>query len=375
MDTHEVSAFLRDLESIGRSKMSGALVLVVDDNENNRDILSRRLKRQKYSVAVAENGLEALEIVERQKFDLIILDIMMPGISGLEVLRRLRKTYSVADLPIIIATARDQSEDIVTALELGANDYITKPLDFPVALARIQTQLEVKQLSELKDEFIRMASHDLKNPLAIVLGLVRIIEKRVPPGQVMTSDAHELLSKITKRALEMQGIIEDFLDFHALQDGRLSLVKVRTNLNEIAQEVVESNRDYANAKGIHLSLNMDAELPHANADADRVMQVVRNLISNALKFSPHGSAATVTTRSEDSHVVLEVSDTGPGLTTEDLDKVFTKYARLSNKPTGGEKSSGLGLAICKQMIDLHGGEIGVRNNPEKGSSFWFKLPV
>ena len=355
--------------------MSGALVLVVDDNENNRDILSRRLTRQKYTVSVAENGQEALDIVERQKFDLIILDIMMPGISGLEVLRRLRKTYSVADLPIIIATARDQSEEIVSALELGANDYITKPLDFPVALARIQTQLEVKQLSELKDEFIRMASHDLKNPLAVVLGLVRIIEKRVPPGQVMTPDAHDLLSKITKRSLEMQGIIEDFLDFHALQDGRLSLVKVQTNLNEIAQEVVEGTRDYASVKGIQLSLNMDAQLPPVNADADRVMQVVRNLISNALKFSPPGSAAIVTTRQENSHVVLEVSDTGPGLTIEDLEKVFTKYARLSNKPTGGEKSSGLGLAICKQMIDLHDGEIGVKNNPEKGASFWFKLPI
>lgn len=355
--------------------MSGALVLIVDDNENNRDILSRRLKRQKYNVSVAENGQEALEMVERQKFDLIILDVMMPGISGLEVLRRLRKTYSVADLPIIVATARDQSEDIVTALELGANDYITKPIDFPVALARIQTQLEVTQLSELKDEFIRMASHDLKNPLSVVLGLVRIIEKRVPPGQLMTPDAHDLLSKITKRALEMQGIIEDFLDFHALQDGRLSLVKVQTNLNEIAQEVVEGNRDYAMVKGIQLSLNMDAELPRVNADADRVSQVVRNLISNALKFSPHGSAATVSTRRENAHVVLEVSDTGPGLTTEDLEKVFTKYSRLSNKPTGGEKSSGLGLAICKQMIDLHGGEIEVRNNPEKGASFWFKLPI
>src|SRR5262245_14290417 len=135
MDMRESSTSLRESDSIGRSSMSGAMVLIVDDNENNRDILSRRLKRQKYNVAVAENGQEALEMVERQKFDLIILDVMMPGISGLEVLRRLRKTFSVADLPIIVATARDESEDIVTALELGANDYITKPIDFPVALA------------------------------------------------------------------------------------------------------------------------------------------------------------------------------------------------------------------------------------------------
>src|SRR5215468_7062009 len=116
-------------------------LLVVDDNPMNRDILARRLTRRGYIVTVAEDGYQALAMIEAQQFDLMLLDIMMPGISGLDVLKAVRQRYAVTDLPVIMATAKDQSEDIVAALQLGANDYVTKPLDFPVVLARTQTQL------------------------------------------------------------------------------------------------------------------------------------------------------------------------------------------------------------------------------------------
>src|SRR5262245_60411937 len=123
-------------------------LLVVDDNEMNRDMLARRLARRGYTVAVAADGQQALQMLEAQQFDLILLDIMMPGISGLDVLKILRERYSVADLPVIMATAKDQGEDIVEALTLGANDYVTKPLDFPVVLARTETQLSLKRANE-----------------------------------------------------------------------------------------------------------------------------------------------------------------------------------------------------------------------------------
>lgn len=123
-------------------------ILVVDDNEMNRDMLARRLQRRGYHIAVAEDGQQALQMIAAQSFDLVLLDIMMPGISGLEVLRLLRERFSVTELPVIMATAKDQSEDIVTALKLGANDYVTKPLDFPVLLARTQTQLSLKRATQ-----------------------------------------------------------------------------------------------------------------------------------------------------------------------------------------------------------------------------------
>ena len=142
-------------------------LLVVDDNEMNRDMLSRRLSRRGHTVTTAENGQIALDLIEQNSFDVILLDIMMPGISGIEVLKTLRQSYSHADLPIIMATAKSETEDMIDALKLGANDYVTKPLDFPVVLARVNTQLSLKRSQDaLKSAHDRM-KHDLEAAAAI----------------------------------------------------------------------------------------------------------------------------------------------------------------------------------------------------------------
>ncbi len=357
-------------------KPEDCYILIVDDNPDNLDMLSRRLVRQGYKVDLADGGGKALEMVSRQRFDLVLLDVMMPDIDGLQVLTTLRKTNSIADLPIIMATAKDQSSDVIEALKLGANDYVTKPIDFPVLLARLQTALNLKYLSQLKDEFLRIASHDLKNPLWSVQTATQMVAEMVPVGEVMDEQAARMLALVSKQAQEMQRIVEDFLDFQAAEDGQLNLALEITDLNAIARQAVEINRDYAHRKGTDLSLELDENLPKLKADPARLSQVANNFIGNALKFSPKGATAPVVrTRAEDGLVFLEVSDAGPGLKEEDLRRVFGKYARLSNSPTGGEKSSGLGLAICKQMIELHGGQVGVQNNPDQGATFWFRLPV
>jgi sigma-B regulation protein RsbU (phosphoserine phosphatase) len=152
-------------------------LLVVDDNENNRDILSRRLARRGHTVDVAENGEKALDILERESFDLILLDIMMPGIDGIEVLKRVRKKYSAGDLPVIMATAKDESEDVVKALEIGANDYVTKPLDFPVVLARVRTQLSLKRAQE----DLAAANAQMKRDLEAAARVQRALLPKAPP--------------------------------------------------------------------------------------------------------------------------------------------------------------------------------------------------
>jgi signal transduction histidine kinase len=351
-------------------------LLIVDDNPDNLDMLSRRLVRLGYKVELADGGQKALEMIGTQKYDLVLLDIMMPEIDGMQVLTTIRKTQSIADLPVIMATAKNQSNDVVEALKLGANDYVTKPIDFPVLVARMQTHLTLRNLSRLKDEFLRIASHDLKNPLWSVQTAAQMVEELVPVGEVMTEQAARMLMMVAKQTQEMQRIVEDFLDFQAAEDGQLTLVLEKTNLNEIARRVVEINQDYAQRKGAELSLELETDLPYIKADGARLSQVANNFVGNAIKFSPKGSGmAVIRTRSENDLVVLEVSDAGPGLKEDDLAKAFGKYARLSNRPTGGEKSSGLGLAICKQMIEMHGGQVGVRNNPGGGATFWFSLPV
>ena len=350
-------------------------LLVVDDNEMNRDMLSRRLTREGYTVTLAEDGNQALDLIKTHKFDLIVLDIMMPGLSGFEMLPIIRETHSLADLPIILATAKDGSEDVVEGLKLGANDYVTKPIDFPVLLARLRIHLKLRNLAQLKDEFLRIASHDLKNPLSTILMSAHIVRDKVPPGTVMPEQIHNMLSFIVRRGDEMQHIIRDFLDFQAMEDGNLALELKMMNVNDMVRQIVEANLDYATSKEVTLTTQLDEKVPQINADESRLSQVAQNLVGNALKFSPKGSAAVVRTRIENGSVFVEICDSGPGLTQDDLGLVFAKYSRLSNKPTGGESSSGLGLAICKQFIDLHGGKIGVANNPDHGATFWFSIPT
>lgn len=352
-----------------------AYLLVVDDDENNRHLLTRRLGIEDYRTAAAADGHEALQMIEEEDFDLILLDVMMPGISGLEVLQILRKTHTVADLPVIMATAKDASENIVEALSLGASDYVTKPIDMPVLLARIESHLALKSLSETKNEFLRIASHDLKSPLQAALSSATLIAQEVTPGSVMDEEMYEFVSIIQARIEQMQTIIEDFLDFQAFTDGRLDIQRTETDVNEIVQTVVERNAEYARRKQIDLRCELTDSISSIQADPARLEQVIENLVNNSVKFGHPNSESVVKTQGDKNSVILEVRDTGPGLKPEDLKKLFLKYARLSNKPTGGEVSTGLGLAICKTLIDLHGGELGARNNPTGGATFWFRIPV
>lgn len=348
-------------------------ILVAEDNRMNRLTLARYLERHGFLVTAVENGRQALDQVRAQRFDLLILDVMMPELSGLEVLAAVRVNASTVELPVIMATALDESTDIVRAFELGANDYVTKPIDFPVLLARMRTHLTLKRLNQLKDEFLAIASHDLKNPLTTIFGAACTMEILVPQGQVMNEDGQECVMMIKTRSQIMRRIIADFLDFQAMEDGQLKIEPTDTDVNEIIRQSVACNQSYAQEKSIQLTHALDPQLTPIRADSMRLMQVVENFVSNAIKFSPPGAKANVTSRIDGNHLLVEVTDSGPGLTEADRQRLFVKYARLSNLPTGGEKSSGLGLSICKTLIELHGGTIGARTNPTGGSTFWFRL--
>lgn len=350
-------------------------LLVVDDNDLNREMLTRRLVRKGFEVVMAANGYEAMDEVEKSPFDLILLDIMMPGVTGLEVLEILRKRHSAAELPIIMATAKTQSEDVVAALNLGANDYVTKPIDFNVLLARVDTHLKLKNLFKLKDDFLGMASHDLKNPLFVIVCQAYLINSKVPVGSVMTEEAMEMLNKIGVHAKNMQKIIADFLDFQAVEDGQLKLNQEMLDLAELGNRVVENFQPYAAEKEITLSFSdcTPDEKAMILGDPSRLEQVVQNLVGNALKFNPAMGNVMVEVHCRSRKVDFLVKDTGPGLSAQDLERVFVQFGKLSRRPTGSESSSGLGLSICKKLVELHDGDIGARNNPDGGACFWFSL--
>lgn len=349
-------------------------LLVVDDDRINRGMLSAQLQKAGHRCEMAENGREALEKIESGSFDMVLLDVVMPEMDGLTCVRKIRETYNAMDLPVIMVTAKGETEDVVQALESGANDYVTKPLDMPVVLARVQTQLSLKRMAELKDEFLRIASHDLKNPLTSMKGFTSLLAIQLQPGATVNQAAHDCILRMGKNAVVMQRIIEDFLDFSALKDGRLEVKITSFDLAELVRESVEAHLEYAKGKSIALTSEIDASVETVQADGARLGQVVQNLVGNAIKFGSEGTEVVVRLKRKDAAVVFEVCDSGPGLTDEDLKKVFGKYARLSNKPTGAEKSSGLGLSICKQLVEMHHGEIGVYNNPDCGATFWFSIP-
>jgi len=350
-------------------------LLVIDDEEVIRDLFSIQLGREGFAVSVAGSAQQALERLTAERIDLVLLDMKLPDMSGLALLKKLRQTYSILDLPVIIISGAGHSSDIVAGLQCGANDYLTKPFDLAIVRARIHTQLSFRQLKEIHDKFSRIAGHDLKKPVILMLDIAQELQRANSRKELSADDLQSSLSMVIESGKYMQQLIEELLELRSVRDGRMSLTHLPTDVGAIVRQAVTRNLAYAKGKGIELRMEFGPELPAILADDLKLMQVLDNLIGNAIKFSPAATRVVVRTHREDSHILCEVADQGPGIADEDRNKLFVEYARLRNKPTGNETSTGLGLAICHEMVTLHGGEIGARNNPGGGTIFWFRLPL
>ncbi len=351
-------------------------ILIVEDEEFNREIMALRLQSYNYNIRFAVNGQQALDMVAEQKPDVILLDIMLPEIMGLQVLHTLRQQYSMVELPIIMVTAIDEDERVVRALELGANDYASKPINFPILIARLQTQLSLKQLSALNNEFLTTASHDLRKPLAMIQDAAATSRLKVASNQPF--DNEEILhnfNAIANSANFMNSIVECILNTQAGGFGQMRLTKIPLQVEPLISETINRHIDYASEKQINIVSKIEEHPPSIEVDRSRIAQVLDNLVDNAVKFCSANDTITISTKAADDSLSIIVSDTGPGLTDDDFDQLFTQNSKLSNRPTNNEPHTGLGLSICKQLIDLHEGEIGAMNNHDRGISFWFTLPV
>lgn len=351
-------------------------ILIVEDEEFNREIMALRLQPCNYHLRFAVDGQQALDMVEEKKPDVILLDIMLPEIMGLQVLHTLRQQYSMVELPIIMVTAIDEDQRVVRALELGANDYASKPINFAVLIARLQTQLSLKQLSALNNEFITTASHDLRKPVAVIQDAAATASLKLASNQI--TDNEEVihsLNTIADSANYMNSIVECILNMQAGGFGQMRLTKIPLRLEPLISETIKRHHSYATEKRINLVSKIEENTPSIEVDRSRIAQVLDNILDNAIKFCSAHDTITISTRTDGDFVSVIISDTGPGLTDDDFEFLFIKNVTLSNQPTNNESQTGLGLPICKQLIDLHDGEIGAMNNSDKGTSFWFKLPV
>ena len=207
------------------------------------------------------------------------------------------------------------------------------------------------------------------------MDIVESLQQDCMPDKPVKQDTPEILQLLYKTCENMQNVIDGFLNTESLGNSGAALKRQHAPLNNIVNKSIQNNAEYAKKKGIVLRQELAKDLPEIELDEFRITQVMDNLIGNAMKFSPKDTVTTVRTRSDGEYIYAEVCDEGPGLTEDDMRKLFQRHARLSNRPTGGESSTGVGLSLSKQLIEQHHGVIGARNNPARGATFWIRLPV
>ncbi|MGH7943856.1 MAG: hybrid sensor histidine kinase/response regulator [Opitutaceae bacterium] len=353
-------------------------ILIVDDTPANLGVLVETLGAAGYRLMVAEDGEEALAQTVQTQPDLILLDVMMPGIDGFETCRRLKARESTRDVPVLFMTALNETTEKVKAFAAGGVDYITKPIEHEEALARVRTHLALRRLRQelqtqltLKERFMRMAGHDLRSPLCLILMAAELARRQsarpdAPPPL-------KYLDNIAESAAQMRRIIDTFLELRMPSSNGGARASV--DLNLLGGAVIRQHAPAAERKQIMLTAELAPTLPLARCDAVLAYQAFTNLTSNALKFTPPSGHVTIRTRVAGDRVRVEVHDSGPGVPAAERDQLFREHTRLSTRPTGGEESNGLGLSIVKHLIESQSGAVGAEFPAERGSIFWFELPA
>jgi signal transduction histidine kinase len=362
------------------------LILVIDDNPANLQVLGNQLRDRDMEIAVATSGAKGIEIAKAKSPDLILLDIMMPEMDGYEVCERLKSEDRTKDIPVIFLTARMEEDDIVKGFSLGAVDYITKPFMIAELRARVRTHLKMKEYKEEierkneklhklnteKNELLGIAAHDLKNPIYNISMLGRVL--RDEPG-LNEEERLEFAGDIISTSEKMIQLITRLLDLNAIETGKVTVGEEPVIIDEVVSAQIDSYKDRASAKNITLHFDKSEENMVARADRSAVLQVLDNLISNAVKYSPFDRNVYIRQSKHNDYIRIEVEDEGPGLTSEDKKQLFGKFAKLSAKPTGEESSTGLGLSIVKKYAELMNGRIWCESEPGQGANFILELPA
>jgi signal transduction histidine kinase len=349
-------------------------ILVVDDDEASRRAYATLLLDAGYRVREASDGAACLAAVGARVPSLILLDVSMPGLDGLETLRLLREGPH-RNMPVVLVTGnRLDPESIGSGLELGAEEYLQKPVRPAELRARLRALLKLaaarRELEALKREQTAMLVHDLKQPLAVIALRGEFIADEGGDSELRRSG-----EAIRDAVGQMERLIESVLELSRVEAGQLRLQRAPLPLAEVVGEVAEQLRGLAERRGITLAVRQPAGPSTASIDRIKIVQVVQNLLGNALKFTPPGGRIEVRTLSTGTELIVSVEDSGCGLGPGDAVRVFDKWHQTrTGRARGG---SGLGLAIARAIIEAHGGRIGAgeRLDGGRGARFWFVLPL
>ncbi len=406
-------------------------ILVVDDQPQNIRLIGTLL-REHYNLLIADNGPKAIETARGKAPDLILLDIMMPEMSGFEVCETLKNNELTREIPIIFLTAKTETEDILKAFEIGGVDYVTKPFNALEVMARIKTHLELKnskdlikqqytelmqkneqikkaysdleqqaqnlnklylqliqnetflrksneelkKLNEMKDKFFSIVSHDLKSPFAGLLTMTDIINHHI--NEFSKEELADMVHSLNKTAQQTYKFIEDLLEWSRSQMGRIQMNIAKEDLASILAGTLLTLNQQAEQKEIAIENNIPIGT-YALFDNNMMATIVRNLVSNAIKFTHKGGKVTLNAekvvKEGKPFLRLSVSDTGVGMSEEKKSQLFTLEKVQSTPGTEKEKGTGLGIVICRDFIEKMGGKIAVESKLNEGTTFYVDIPT
>ncbi len=354
-------------------------VLIVDDNSQNLHVLANILRENHFRVATARDGLKALTFLSKRTPDLILLDVMMPGIDGFEVCRRLKSDAKTQDIPVLFISALTDTDDKLKGFAAGGLDYITKPFQREEVFARVNAHMNLKRTQEAlkranatKDKLFSIISHDLRSPLG---GLLNSLE--------LLTEKWDTLPDATKRSIlvDLHGsvkgafdLMENMLCWANAQRGRISYEPENAPLRQIVDNNLRTLAGMAADKSIRIETDIEPECL-VFADLNMAMSVLRNLIANAIKFTPEGGRIEVTAEDRVAEVAISVVDTGIGIDPKIRFRLFSPEEAVTTPGTRNEKGSGLGLLLCREFVHRNGGQIWAAPRPGGGSIFTFTLPT
>ncbi|PNW42215.1 UNVERIFIED_CONTAM: hybrid sensor histidine kinase/response regulator [Euhalothece sp. KZN 001] len=368
--------------SLDTAKTKPDTILVVDDSPDNVLLVQSILEEDGYHIEIAEDGESAIAQVEANPPQLILLDVMMPGMDGFEVTERIRQQQALPFIPILLITAYDQPS-VVKGLDSGADDFIRKPVELEELLARVRSLLRLKHSVDERDEiarqradFVSRLTHDLRTPLVAADRMLSLFQQGAlgelsPP----MAEAVATMSRSNRNLLDM---VNTLLEVYRFEAGRKVLNFVTVDLKAVIDEVVQELNPLAEEKGLDLKKQEEIEgnQTETKVEGDRLelRRVFTNLIGNAIKFTDEGSVKVSlkqVTETEPPTLLITVEDTGPGVSPEDQNRLFERFRKGKHRNSG----SGLGLHLSQRILESHNGSISLESEVGKGSRFTVKLPV
>ena len=361
-------------------------ILIVDDVTSNVLLLKILLTNEKFQICTASNGHQCVEVARSEHPDLILLDVMMPELNGFDTAVILKKDPLTADIPIIFLTALNSPSDLVHGFQVGAHDFLTKPFNKEELIMRVMHQIslvaakryiieqneKLKRIISNRDKMYSVIAHDLRSPMASIRMVLNLCVNVVTPDMV-GEEIFGLLDKANRESEETHDLLDNLLKWTKSQTGRLEVAYQNLELDDIVPGVVDIFTMIAEMKKIKLQYIPSEEHLKVRADNDMMKTVVRNFISNAIKFTPEGKGIEVYYKKSGEFAKISVRDHGVGIAPERIDTLFHKGETTYG--TGGEEGSGLGLQLCADFARKNGGDVMVESTLGEGSTFSFLVPL